>query len=240
VTTESPFARPEVVGPYEDWYATPFGRVADRVERALIVDLLRPLSPPATLLDLGCGTGHFATALRDLGFRVVGADPEPAMLAVARARVPVVRAEGARLPFDDRAFDAVVIVTVLEFAADPVALLREARRVARERVVVLALASDSFLGLRRRVAGWLGHPVFARATLRGRRALVALARRAGAEPLERRSALFLPPSLAGRWPRLEERLSRGALPCGGILGLALPALLAGQGAGMARSRPPAR
>lgn len=223
----SPFARPDVVGRYEDWYSTPYGKLADRIERAMILDLLRPLSPGASILEVGCGTGHFARALAERGFRVAGVDPERAMLAAARERVPVVCADGLRLPFGDGAFDATVVVAVLEFVSDPVAFLVEARRVARERVVVLSVTSRSWLGLRRRVRGWLGHAIFSRATFHGRARLVELAREAGGEPERVRSALFLPPAVAGRFAWIEERLSRGALPLGGILGMALPGGVAG-------------
>lgn len=227
---ERPFSHSEVVGRYEDWYSTPYGQLADRIELSMLLELLRPVAPGASVLDLGCGTGHFAHALARHGLRVVGVDPEPAMLAVARERAPVVCGDGLHLPFADGAFDAAILVAVLKFVADPVALLAEARRVARERVVVLALASRSWLGLRRRVSGWLGHAVFSRATFRSRARIVELARQAGGEAESLRTALFLPPALAGRLPWVEDRLSRGALPFGGILGLALPG-------GAARSAP---
>lgn len=189
----------------------------------MLVELLAPLRRGASVLEIGCGTGHFAAALAAEGLRVAGVDPAAEMLAVARTRVPIARADGARLPFADGAFDAAVLVCVVEFTADPIAVLREARRVARERVIVLSVVSDSWLGLRRRLAGALGNPIFARATYRSRRRTIALARAAGAKILRTRSALFLPPTLAGRLPRLEERLSRGSLPGGGVLGLALSA-----------------
>jgi 2-polyprenyl-3-methyl-5-hydroxy-6-metoxy-1,4-benzoquinol methylase len=38
--------------------------------------------------DLGCGTGTLARMLADGGARVTGADPDPAMLRVARAADP--------------------------------------------------------------------------------------------------------------------------------------------------------
>lgn len=221
--SESPFARPEVVDGYDAWYSTPYGRLADRIEREMLLDLLRPVGPGASILDLGCGTGHFSRALAGQGFRVVGVDPQLSMLAVARGGVPVVCADGMRLPFEDGSFQAVVLVAVLGFASDPAALLAEARRVARERVVVLDLAGGSWLGIRRRISGWQGHPIFSQAIFRSRARLLELAREAGGEVERVRAALFLPPALAGRLGWIEERLSRRALPWGGLLGLALTA-----------------
>ena len=52
------------------------------------LELLRRhgLGPETTLVDLGCGTGLLAGAAADEARRVVGVDPSPAMLEVARRR----------------------------------------------------------------------------------------------------------------------------------------------------------
>jgi SAM-dependent methyltransferase len=42
--------------------------------------------PPRTILDLGCGTGLLCDAYAARGHEVTGADPSPAMLAVARGK----------------------------------------------------------------------------------------------------------------------------------------------------------
>lgn len=217
----SPFADPAVAATYEDWYASAWGRVADELEGELILEMLAPLEPPARILDVGCGTGHFAAFLAARGFRVAGVDPELAMLAHARARVPSACADGRRLPFRAGAFDGALCAAVLEFSDDPAALLAEARRVARTRVVVFSVNARSYLGLRRRVAGWRGHPIFRHVVPKTARALFEASRRAGAEPERARSVLYLPPALGARLPRLERLLGRSALPGGGILGWSL-------------------
>ena len=143
------------------------------------------------------------------------------MLAHARARVPIACADGRRLPFQDGAFDGVLCAAVLEFSGDPAALLAEARRVATTRVAVLSLNACSYLGLRRRAAGWRGHPIFRHVDPKTRRALFEASRRAGAEPERVRSVLYLPPALGARLAGLERRFGRSALPGGGILGWSL-------------------
>lgn len=52
------------------------------------LELLRRqgLGPETTLVDLGCGTGLLAAAAATEAVRVVGVDPSPAMLALARRR----------------------------------------------------------------------------------------------------------------------------------------------------------
>ncbi len=60
--------------------------------------------------------------------------------------------DGTRLPFADRVFDACLLAFVLSYTDDPVALLREAGRVAAHRVLVL---QSSPRGRSGRVTLWL-------------------------------------------------------------------------------------
>ena len=45
--------------------------------------------------------------------------------------------DGERLPFADKSFDACTIITVLHHTPDPDAILREAMRVTRKRIVIM-------------------------------------------------------------------------------------------------------
>lgn len=91
------------------------------------------LLPPAeradaTLLDLGCGGGVLAARVR--GYHHVGVDLVASALAVAaRAGVLPVRADAARLPFPDAAFDAVAAGELLEHVDDADAVVAEICRV---------------------------------------------------------------------------------------------------------------
>jgi ubiquinone/menaquinone biosynthesis C-methylase UbiE len=93
--------------------------------------------PTDRVLDVGCGTGAL---LRQLAHtypqaHLVGVDPVPAMLAVARRRLPtsVELHEGwaERLPYDDESFDVVVSCNVFHYIRQPVVALREMERVLR-------------------------------------------------------------------------------------------------------------
>ena len=99
---------------------------------------LRGFSEPSarwracSILDLGCGKGRFARALRDRGARVVGLDLSAAMLAEA-AGVDRVRATARRLPLKTASFDGVIAVEVFEHleARSRAAVIQEARRVLK-------------------------------------------------------------------------------------------------------------
>jgi ubiquinone/menaquinone biosynthesis C-methylase UbiE len=91
------------------------------------------------LLDIGCGTGRHAVPLALGGFDVVGVDFAPGMLARAAGRAAQHRAEldlrqvdvRSGLPFPDGSFDAALCSYVLQTIDNPVALLREVRRVLK-------------------------------------------------------------------------------------------------------------
>jgi SAM-dependent methyltransferase len=91
------------------------------------------------VLDAGCGTGRNLLEYARLGGTAVGAEPEPAAVALALERgVEVVQADAERLPFGDASFDLVAATDVLEHTDDDVAALRELHRVAAPGAVLLA------------------------------------------------------------------------------------------------------
>jgi SAM-dependent methyltransferase len=143
----------EAAARYEAWYRTPRGAWVSDTEFRLLVSLLRP-RPGETLLDVGCGTGHFTRRFaREAGIHITGVDPEPTWLAYARAqaqageRFVVGRAE--RLPFADRSFDRTTCITALCFIAEQRTALREMIRVTRRRLVLGLLNRNSLLYLRK-------------------------------------------------------------------------------------------
>jgi ubiquinone/menaquinone biosynthesis C-methylase UbiE len=91
------------------------------------------------VLDLGAGPGGLAIDLARDGARVLAVDGAGEMLARARARidreglrgVSLVRADAHHLPLADAAVDHAAGMLVLHLLDDPVAGLREARRVVR-------------------------------------------------------------------------------------------------------------
>lgn len=103
--------------------------------------LLPHLEPGMSLLDIGCGPGSITVGLARYVApgRVVGVDSAPEALAHARSHaaaehmnaVRFVESDAYILPFDDATFDVVYAHQVLQHLADPIAALREARRVLK-------------------------------------------------------------------------------------------------------------
>ena len=151
-----------VAAHYEAWYETPEGRRADELEKAVLSWLLRGFSGSESVLEIGCGTGHFTRWLSDQGLMATGLDLSAAMLAEARALdgVLLVQGDARRLPFADGAFDLTAFVTTLEFLERPREALAEALRVARHGVVLGVLNRWSVIGLQRRLAGLFRRTVY--------------------------------------------------------------------------------
>jgi SAM-dependent methyltransferase len=87
--------------------------------------------PPGRLLDVGCGDGTMLARLRRLGWAGEGTEVDPEAAAHARTRHGLVVHLGPleTLRFPDGTFDAVVMNHVVEHVHDPIALLRECRRI---------------------------------------------------------------------------------------------------------------
>lgn len=145
----------QVASYYEAWFETAEGSRADRLEKALLRRLLAGLGPPGTLLEVGCGTGHFSRWFLQEGWQVVGLDHSRPMLSEARLRgqVPLVQGEALDLPFPDAAFEVVALITVLEFLPLPQAALEEAWRVARRGLLLGVLNRLSPIAWGRRLSG---------------------------------------------------------------------------------------
>jgi ubiquinone/menaquinone biosynthesis C-methylase UbiE len=106
-------------------------------------ELVEAAGPADSVLDVGCGEGIItrAWARRRAGARVVGLDREsPALRAhwavSVEPNLSWLPGDAHRLPFDDREFDLVASIEVLEQVADPSRVLDELARVARRAVLV--------------------------------------------------------------------------------------------------------
>ncbi len=109
--------------------------------------LLPRLSRGLQLLDVGCGPGSITADLsaRLAPGRVLGLDSSADVIAAARRDYPATEfATGDlyRLEFADASWDVVHAHQVLQHVSDPVAALKEMRRVVRPGGIVAARDSD--------------------------------------------------------------------------------------------------
>jgi SAM-dependent methyltransferase len=113
-----------------------WARIQQYTSRPSWAAVLADLAPVAgkRLLDVGCGAGGFAELAARAGAAVAGIDAAAPMIGHARQLVPSGEfrvGDLEDLPYDSGGFDAVTGFNAFQYAADPVAALREAARVTR-------------------------------------------------------------------------------------------------------------
>ena len=109
-------------------------RTRRRTDARIAERLLDALGDARTILNVGAGAGSYEPADR----RVIAVEPSMTMIAQRPPEAaPCVRAIGEALPFADDSFDAVLGVLTVHHWERLDEGLRELRRVARKRVVLL-------------------------------------------------------------------------------------------------------
>ena len=148
--------------------------VTRRTEPRIARQVWAALGDASTVLNVGAGTGSYEPPGRD----VTAVEPSAVMRAQRPAgAAPCVAGRAESLPFEDQSFDAAMAFATIHHWQDPIAGLREMRRVARRVVVFTIDFSDPDLF-------WLNRdylPEFA-GLLAGRPSLAELARAIGARP----------------------------------------------------------
>lgn len=135
-----------------------------RAEMALVARAFPALPPGSRALDAPCGAGRLSQWLATRGLRVSALDLGVAAVAHTRALLgaddaEVLEGDVFHLPWEDRAFQAVVCFRLLHHFEDRArrrALVREMARVCDGYLLVSYLSPWSFTGLKRRLRAALG------------------------------------------------------------------------------------
>ena len=122
-------------------------------ERLALRRMLLDGVAPGRVLDVGCGDGRRFEALEALGWRVEGQEVDGDAAAAARRAGRTVHLGAISiLPLVAGAFDAVTMNHVIEHVREPLAMLRDCRRLLRSGGRLVAITPN---------AASLGHRTFA-------------------------------------------------------------------------------
>ena len=117
--------------------------VTRRTDPRIAARIWAALGDARTVLNVGAGTGSYEPPDR----HVLAVEPSALMRSQRLPdAAPCLAGSAENLPFDDQSFDAAMAVCTVHHWQDPIAGLREMRRVARRVVVFTHDTSD---------AGWL-------------------------------------------------------------------------------------
>jgi ubiquinone/menaquinone biosynthesis C-methylase UbiE len=165
--------------------AIPYKRFFYGQRAAAVLRLLDP-QPGDTILDVGCGSGHYARRAAEAGARVVATDVAKNYVEQARAHVGELLAgrcefrveDAERLSLPDEAVDKVLMTEVIEHVPHPERAVREATRVLRRGGLLVVSTPSRFSPLnvayaaKRRVRGYGFNEHLHELTPRAFRALV--------------------------------------------------------------------
>jgi len=103
------------------------------------------LQDAKTALDVGAGNGAFIQyASSRTPLRWIGVDVSPTVIAIAKQQcaMPLIAAQGQRLPFADKSFDVIICANTLHHLneAEAITLMQECARVATQRMVIVDLS----------------------------------------------------------------------------------------------------
>jgi SAM-dependent methyltransferase len=126
-----------------------------RVE--VLANTVAELVPPnVDVLDIGCGDGLLSKRILDKrrDIDITGVD----VLVRPATHIPVTPFDGRQLPYADKSVDVALFVDVLHHTTDPTCLLREAKRVARNCLIIKDHTRDGLLaGTTLKFMDWVGN-----------------------------------------------------------------------------------
>jgi ubiquinone/menaquinone biosynthesis C-methylase UbiE len=108
----------KIANVYDRWFETKKGSLADWFEKELMSRIVE-LKLGEIILDVGCGTGNHLLFFGAKGMKTIGIDLSLPMLRLAQKKLgqPNVLCLGKAeaLPFKDKSFDIISLITTLEF-----------------------------------------------------------------------------------------------------------------------------
>lgn len=110
-----------------------FAKIYEIAAKKMCLDCSDFIQKDSKILDLGCGSGIVGETFQEF-FQadLFGVDIKDRRIYP----IPFKLIDGKNLPFPENSFDVVLINYVLHHSRDPLALLNEAKRVTRDKIII--------------------------------------------------------------------------------------------------------
>jgi ABC-2 type transport system ATP-binding protein len=124
--------------------------VVTRALREAITDQLLQEGHPGKVLECGCGTGYYTTAIAQHAQLVIATDLSEDMMRVARrhlkdcVNIILCKVDCQRIPFPAASFDTVLMANVLHAITSPMKALQECYRVLKLGGSVIVICYSDF------------------------------------------------------------------------------------------------
>jgi len=110
-----------------------FSKAYQGAAQRMCLDCQDFIQKGSKILDLGCGSGIAGKSFQKFfQAEVIGVDIKDNRIYP----IPFELIDGKKLPFPEKSFDVVLINYVLHHSGDSILLLKEAKRVAKDKIVI--------------------------------------------------------------------------------------------------------
>ena len=127
-----------------------------------IIDALNRLGVAGSLLDVGCANGEFLFLAKKNGFDVYGVEANAYTASItANNGLPVFCGTLEQKNFNNNSFSVIYLGDIIEHVTDPVALLKECKRILKKGgVIVISTPNTDCFWVKAtgRICHWLGFP----------------------------------------------------------------------------------